>query len=90
MPNVKLPCLLLKKVKSPYEGRLDGDTVGQTLNKLVCCYPEIKQHLFDIDNKVLPFIAVFLNDKSIFDMEGLATPVGENDLINILSATAGG
>jgi len=53
-------------------------------------YPGIAERLLDGDGKIKRFVNVFVNDDEIRTLQGMATPVGENDKISIVPAMAGG
>ncbi len=78
-----------------YTGKQDtvvvtAATVGEALSQLTTQHPELKKHLYSDDGKLRSFVNVYLNDEDVRFLDGLKTPVGDNDAITILPAVAGG
>lgn len=69
---------------------LAGSTVGEALADLATRYPELAPQLFQDDGQVHRFVHVFVNDESIADGAGLATPLRSGDEILVVPALAGG
>ncbi len=76
------------------EGRatldLEGTTVGEILNHMVEQFPDLKQHLFDEQGHLRPFVNIFVNDEDIRHREGLNTPVKDGDTVSLIPSIAGG
>jgi molybdopterin converting factor small subunit len=69
---------------------LTGATVGQLLSELADTYPDIKQHLFDDEGEPRSFINVFVGERNIRELSGMATPVGPDAQVMLVPAIAGG
>jgi adenylyltransferase/sulfurtransferase len=50
----------------------------------------MKQHIFNEEGALRPFINLFLDEDNINDLQGLETPLGENDRLMMLPSIAGG
>jgi len=68
---------------------LEGETVGDCLNQLVCQYPGMEKALFAKKDKLLNTVEVYVNNASAYPEE-LAKPVGNGDIIHIFVMLSGG
>jgi molybdopterin converting factor small subunit len=68
---------------------VDGNTIGQCLDKLMERFPEMREALFDSPGKLLPQIEIYLNAESAYPDE-LKKPVQRGDEIYITVMLAGG
>jgi len=66
-----------------------GDTVGQCLNDLVRQFPQIRQGLFDKDNKLQNYVQVYVNRESSYQEE-MAEPVKDGGEIDMVIMIGGG
>jgi molybdopterin synthase sulfur carrier subunit len=53
-------------------------------------YPLLAERLFDKEGNINKFLNVYVNDEDIRFLEGRNTKVGENDVVSIVPAIAGG
>jgi molybdopterin synthase sulfur carrier subunit len=61
------------------------------MRNLVTRYSELKRHLYTEDGKLRNFVNVYLNDEDVRNLaQGDDTPVGEEAVISIVPAIAGG
>ncbi|MEV7414019.1 MoaD/ThiS family protein [Streptomyces sp. NPDC089919] len=89
MADVKLPSAFLalgcgKKVP------VDGESVREVLFGLDADCPGSLDRLMDDKGAVKRYVNVYRNDDDIRDLEGIDTPVSEDDVIWIIPAVAGG
>jgi sulfur-carrier protein len=90
MPLIKIPVVLRASVGGEKEVHADGDDVGSVLHALAERYPELSSQLFGADGSLNRYVNVYLNDEDVRVLDGLATKVGERDVLNVLPAMAGG
>jgi molybdopterin converting factor small subunit len=90
MPILRIPTPLRSYVNGQTEVNIQGDTVGQALDDLVKNYPALKSHLFNGDGELRPFVNLFLGDENIRELQGVKTPVKENDRLMLVPSIAGG
>lgn len=90
MATVLVPTPLRRLTGGQAKLTVTGDNVGSLLRAVDAQYPGIAERVFDSDGNVKRFINVFLNDDEIRTLQGLETPVGENDRVSIVPAMAGG
>jgi adenylyltransferase/sulfurtransferase len=65
-------------------------TAGDAINALVSAYPALKAHLFTEEGQLRDFINLFISGVNINSLQGLNTPVANNDEVMIVPAIAGG
>jgi sulfur-carrier protein len=90
MATVFIPTPLRRLTGGQSKVNENAATVGELIQNLENQYPGIKEKLLDGDGNLKRFINIFRNDDEIRTLEGLETPVGENDKISIVPAMAGG
>jgi len=67
-----------------------GENISSLIQTLEEQYPGIQERLLDGEGNVKRFINVFINDDEVRTLQGLDTPVGDNDKVSIVPAMAGG
>lgn len=72
------------------EVALGATTVGGLIGELVQNYPAIKMHIVDKDGELRRYVNLFVNDENIRELEGLDTPLGQNDRVLLLPSISGG
>lgn len=90
MPTLRVPALLKYYIDNQTEVRLEGQTVTEVLDNLSEKFPKIHSHIFDNSGQVRRHINLFVNADNIRDLNGLDTPVGEDDIVKILPSVTGG
>jgi molybdopterin synthase sulfur carrier subunit len=90
MATVLVPTPLRRLTGGQAKLTVAGDNVGSLLRAVDAEYPGIAEKVFDGEGNVKRFINIFLNDDEIRTLQGLDTPVGENDRVSIVPAMAGG
>jgi molybdopterin converting factor small subunit len=90
MPTLKIPTPLRPYADGESVVPLPGETVDEVLNALVERHPALKKHLFNDDGRLRPFVNLFLGDENVNQLDGLQTPVDENDTLLIIPSIAGG
>ncbi|WP_287372302.1 ubiquitin-like small modifier protein 1 [Oceanithermus sp.] len=69
---------------------LDGATVGEVLERLLARHPEMQGKLFDAPGVLSERVSVFVNGRDVRYLQGLATPVGPEDVLDLFPPVAGG
>ena len=90
MATVKIPPVLRASVGGERELSASGDNVGDVLRSLSESHPSTQSQLFSADGELNRYVNVYLNDEDVRVLDGLATAVGEGDVLVILPAMAGG
>ena len=90
MATVRIPPVLRPSVGGEKELQADGSDVGEVLRGLASAHPATRGQLFASEGELNRYVNVYLNDEDVRVLQGLATPVGEDDTLVILPAMAGG
>jgi adenylyltransferase/sulfurtransferase len=69
---------------------LEGNTVGELLERLTAMYVPLKKHLFDETGSLRNFVNVYVNDEDIRYLQKEQTLVSEKDTVSIIPSIAGG
>ena len=87
--RVKLPSVLQEFSCGAETCEVTGKTVGECIKNLEMRFPNIKDHLFDRQGKLLRIFGIYLNSDGIHPVD-LDSPVRDNDELIILSFIMGG
>ena len=90
MGKVRIPPVLRDTVDGARELAASGSTVSEVLADLFSNRPQLGDRLTNDDGVVSDFVNVYVNDKDIRLLDGGDTPVGEQDVLILLPAMAGG
>jgi len=90
MATVRIPPVLRPSVGGEKELTATGSSVGEILQSVAQSHPETQSQLFAGDGELNRYVNVYLNDEDVRVLDGLQTPVGEEDTLVILPAMAGG
>lgn len=90
MATVYVPTPLRRLTSGQSKVDVDGATIGALIQSVEAQYPGVAEKVLDGDGNIKRFINIFLNDDEVGSLQGLETPVGENDKISIVPAMAGG
>jgi molybdopterin converting factor small subunit len=53
-------------------------------------YPAMRPHLTNNDGQLRPFVNLFLGENNVRDLQGLATPLKDDDRLLLIPSIAGG
>jgi len=90
MPTLRIPTPLRTYTEGQSEVPVQGQTVSQAVQDLVQRYPAIQPHIYKTPDELRSFVNLFLNEDNINDLQGLDTPLGENDRLMLIPSIAGG
>jgi molybdopterin converting factor small subunit len=90
MATVKIPPVLRPSVGGEKEVEAAGASVGEVLRSLAQAHPQTQEQLFAHEGDLNRYVNVYLNDEDVRVLDGLDTPVSEQDTLVILPAMAGG
>jgi sulfur-carrier protein len=88
--RVKLPTQLRDAAGGNAAVEAPGATVGEVLDALYGAHEELRDRLSDGDGGLRRFVNVYVGGEDIRFGDGLQTPVGDGDEVQILPAVAGG
>ena len=90
MAILKIPTPLRSYTDGQTEVTVVGGNVAEAMQHLVQKYPTLKPHLYNGDGRLRPFVNLFLGENNVNDLQGLETPLGENDRLILIPSIAGG
>ncbi len=90
MSKVRIPAQLRTLTGGVGELAIDGSTVGDVLKGLDAAHPGFAERIFDDGGGLRRFVNVFLDEEDVRFLDGLATPVEDQQTISIVPAVAGG
>jgi adenylyltransferase/sulfurtransferase len=90
MPVLRIPTPLRAYTGGKSEVNVSGANVAEALADLTTQYPTLKPHLFNESGQLRPFVNLFISENNIKDLQGLQTPVKEDDRLILIPSIAGG
>lgn len=90
MPTVRFPAVMKYYVDNQAEFFVPATTVQEVLDQVIEQYPSIKFHLVDANGNLRKHFNVFINGIHIRDLNGMDTPLKEEDKIILMASAAGG
>ena len=90
MSSVRVPTPLRPYVDGLKIVQVEGATVGAALQDLTVRYPQVRTHLFDTAGGLRSFVHVFVGEQDVRELNGVATPLRDDDQVLIVPSIAGG
>lgn len=90
MAVVRFPAVMKYYVDNQTEFSVPAATAGELIEKVIEQYPAVKFHLVDAQGNLRKHFNVFVNGTHIRDLNGLDTPVNEEDKVILMASAAGG
>lgn len=90
MPVLRIPTPLRSYTSGKSEVNVSGSNISEALSDLTTQYPTIKPHLFNEGGDLRPFVNLFLGENNIKDLQGVSTPISDNDKLVLIPSIAGG
>ena len=90
MPIIKIPTPLRPHTDGKRELELEGKTAGEVLAALLALYPDLNDHFYDEKGEMRKFVNIILGESHIRDLQGLDTPLADDDILRILASISGG
>ena len=88
--TVKIPTPLRKLTNNETSVDAVGKTIEQIVDSLDSAYPGMRERLIDDNGDLRHFVNIYLNGEDIRYIDGLKSPVSDNDELSIVPAVAGG
>jgi len=88
--TVKIPTPLRKLTNNETSVDAFGKTIEQIVESLDSAYPGMRERLIDDNGDLRHFVNIYLNGEDIRYIDGLKSPVSDNDELSIVPAVAGG
>jgi molybdopterin converting factor small subunit len=90
MAVLRIPTPLRAYTGGLSEISVAGPTVSAALADLASRHPAIRPHIFTESGELRPFVNLFKGEENVSDLQGLQTPLAENDRLRIIPSIAGG
>ena len=90
MPVIRISTPLRSYVNGKSEIHVQGLTVAGAMENLLTQYPAMRPHITNTDGQLRPFVNLFLGENNVRDLQGLATPLNDNDRLLLIPSIAGG
>ena len=87
--TVKIPTPLRKLTNNETSVDAVGKTIEQIVESLDSAYPGMRERLIDDNGDLRHFVNIYLNGEDIRYIDGLKSPVSDNDELSIVPAVAG-
>lgn len=82
--TVHIPAGLRNHVGGHAEITASGETVGEIFASIGHEYPAMRSHLLTAAAGLPPGLTVFLGARSVRELQGLATPIDQEELISVV------
>lgn len=90
MPTIRFPAVMKYYVNNQAEFRVPAFTVSELIGEVVEQYPSVKFHLVDAEGNLRKHFNVFVNGTHIRDLNGMDTPLKDDDKVILMASAAGG
>jgi molybdopterin converting factor small subunit len=90
MAIVRFPAVMKYYVDNQTEFSVSAATAAELIEKIVEQYPAVKFHLLDADGNLRKHFNIFVNETHIRDLNGLGTPLQDEDKVILMASAAGG
>ncbi len=90
MPIIKIPTSLRYYTEGNTDIPVEGKSVVEALNLLCEKYPSVEKNLFNREGLLNASIQIVVNKDFIGNLQGLQTPLKDNDFLRIIPTIAGG
>ncbi len=90
MPTVRIPTPLRKLTDGASEVTVEGADLRTVITNLDAAHPGFGERVLDGSGELRRFVNVFVRDEDVRFQEGLDTKLGEDDVVSIVPAVAGG
>ncbi len=90
MALVRIPAALRDYTGGHAEMPVHAPTVAVALSSLSTAYPQLRRHLYTERGELRNYVNVFVNEDDVRTLDGLDTPVRDDDTLMIVPSIAGG
>ena len=90
MPTVRFPTVMKYYVNNQTEFSIAASTVQSLIDQVIEQYPSVKFHLLDSEGRLRRHFNVFINGVHIRELNGMDTPLKEDDKVILMASAAGG
>jgi sulfur-carrier protein len=86
---VRIPPTLRAETGGAPRVEAEGDNVRELLDDLTSRFPALRRQLWE-DDEIAPFVNVYVGGEDVRTLDGLDTPVDDDQTVILLPAMAGG
>ena len=90
MPVLRIPTPLRAYTDGQSNVTVQGANISEALTDLTAQYPALKPHLFNEGGDLRAFVNLFIGESNIKDLQGINTPIKDEDKIMLIPSIAGG
>lgn len=90
MTTLRIPSPLRTYTNGQAQINVHGENVAQAMESLLEQHPDLRQHLFNGNGELRPFVNLYLNKEDIRQLQQLDTPLKSEDSLMIVPSIAGG
>jgi len=90
MPAIRIPTPLRNYTSGQNEVLVQGNNVSEAMADLLTQFPALRPHLYNGQDTLRPFVNLFLGEDNVKDMQGLETPLKDDDRLLLIPSIAGG
>jgi adenylyltransferase/sulfurtransferase len=90
MPVLRIPTPLRAYTNGQSDVTVSGSKISEALADLTTRFPTIKPHLFNEGGDLRPFVNLFVGENNIKDLQGVNTPIRDDEKIMLIPSIAGG
>ena len=69
---------------------MNGRNVAEAMESLMMQFPALRPHLTNSRGELRPFVNLFIGENNVRELQGLETPLGDDDQLSLIPAIAGG
>lgn len=88
--EVRLPTILRQHAGGQAAVSANGSTISEVFEDLVRQFPQLAGRVITEDGTLHKFVNVYKNDDDVRYLDKLDTKLGDDDVVSILPAVAGG
>jgi molybdopterin converting factor small subunit len=90
MAVIRFPAVMKYYVDNQTEFSVSAATAAELIEKIIERYPSVKFHLVDSEGNLRKHFNVFVNGTHIRDLNGMDTPLKDEDKVILMASAAGG
>ena len=90
MASIKIPTPLRSLTSDQDTITVTAPNLRELIAVMESLHPGMAERLLDENNELRRFVNVFINGEDVRFLQGLDSPVGEDDEVSIVPAVAGG
>jgi molybdopterin converting factor small subunit len=88
--TVHLPGVLRSSAGGQSQIAVEAGSVGAALEALVALHPPLARYVAPKEGKLPNYVRVYVGEKDVNSLDGLATRVSDGDVLRVIPAIAGG